>query len=185
MDDKELLYLFENRSERAITMLSRTYEVMCRKIARNILHCHEDEEECINDSFLAFWNSVPPNKPNPVKAYLIKLVRNQCLKRYHSNHAEKRDSTYDLVLDEIGELVSTEDTLEERIIAKELTEHINLFLEKQDEINRGLFVCRYFHSESIKEIALKFGMKENSVPVKLLRIREKLKAFLEEKEMMI
>lgn len=183
MKDEEIIQLFLERSDTAIQALSKKYGRMCKGIARNILHCKEDEEECMNDSFMAFWEQVPPQSPNPVKAYLGKLVRNICIKRYHQNRAMKRNSTYDVALDELEDVLCSGDSLEEIVFAEELTESINEFLDSIDKESRGLFVHRYWYGESMKEIGEVFHLKSTVVPVKLARIRGKLKKHLQEKEM--
>lgn len=183
MTDKEILNLFTQRSERAITQLSEEYGTLCQSLARNILHCREDEEECISDGYLAFWDSVPPTMPNSVKSYLCQLLRRICVNRFYKNTAQKRNSSFVCALEEIGELVSRRGSPDEVLIVKELTQHINLFLELQDEETQGLFVYRYWYGDSIEELARKFDLKYNTVAVKLKRTGKKLKLYLKDKEM--
>ena len=101
MDDDRIIELFFARSEQAVTELSRKYGTVCRRTAENILNDRRDAEECLNDAYLAVWNTVPPQRPDPLLSYVCRIVRNQALKRYHANAARKRNSVYDAALEEI------------------------------------------------------------------------------------
>lgn len=182
MEDKEIIKLCNNRIETAITELMNKYGKLCNHLARNILHSAQDEDECVNDSYLAFWNNVPPHIPNSVKSYLLKLLRNICINRFYREKAQKRNTTFDVAMDELGEIVCTKYSPEEVVIANDLTNQINIFLESLDETSQGLFVYRYWYGYSIEEIAEKFGLKYNTTAVKLNRIRTKLKEYLQERE---
>lgn len=183
MEDKEIIALCRERVESVLGEISVKYGKLCGVLAKNILHCREDEEECISDSLLAFWDTVPPHVPESVKSYLMKLLRNICVNRYYKNTAKKRNSAFDLCMEELGEIVSKEDTPEEVLLVKDLTEQINLFLDSLDEESQGIFVHRYWYGDSIEEISQIFGLKYNTTAVKLKRIKGKLKKYLEEKEM--
>lgn len=89
MDDSKIIELFFLRSEQAVTELSFKYGETCRKIALNILNNLEDAEECVNDTYMGTWNSIPPQKPNPLSTYVCKITRNIALKRYRYNTAKK------------------------------------------------------------------------------------------------
>ena len=102
MDDDRIIELFFARSEQAITELSRKYGTVCRRVAENILNDRRDAEECLNDAYLAVWNTVPPRRPDPLMSYVCRIVRNQALKRYHANAARKRNSVYDAALEELA-----------------------------------------------------------------------------------
>ena len=103
MDDKKIIELFYERSEQAITELSKKYGLLCEKIADNILNNHLDAEECVNDAYLAVWNTIPPQNPDSLVSYVCRIVRNQAIKKYHENTALKRNSIYDTSLDELEE----------------------------------------------------------------------------------
>ena len=106
MQDSKIIDLFFERSEQAITELSIKYEKLCKQISINILGNEEDALECINDSYLGVWNTIPPTKPDNLKYYLCRIVRNNALKKYHSNTAIKRNSYYDVALQELEECIS-------------------------------------------------------------------------------
>lgn len=86
MLDNEIIDLFYERSEQAIVELSKKYGSVCRKVARNILNNELDAEECVNDSFLAAWNTIPPQKPDPMLTYICRIVRNLSMKKISCQH---------------------------------------------------------------------------------------------------
>ena len=94
MEDSKIVELFYERSEQAIIELSRKYEKLCKKIAKNILGNNLDAEECVNDAYLGVWNTIPPQNPNPLITYVCKIVRNTAVKKYHNNTAIKRNTSY-------------------------------------------------------------------------------------------
>lgn len=181
MEDSQIIKLFQKRSEDAIEQLSQKYGLLCKKMANNILHSKEDIEESINDAYFAVWNSIPPNHPSSIRNYLCSTLRNLAIKKYHYNTAEKRNSSYDLALDELSETLSCKDSIESLLSTKELAQHLNEFLAQLDKGNRVVFVLRYWYGESINDIAKKFGVKPNTVSAKLKRTREKLKIYLTSK----
>lgn len=181
MEDGQIIKLFQQRSEAAISELSCKYDVLCQKMAKNILNNSEDGEECVNDAYLAVWNTVPPQQPRSLRNYLCGILRNLALKKYHYNRAEKRNSSFDLALEELGNLFSTRDMPEHFLSAKELGQYLNEFLEELDTETRHMFLLRYWYGDSVSSVAGKFGMKRNTVTVRLLRTREKLKGYLTRK----
>ncbi len=178
MEDEQILKLFQKRSEDAITQLTQKYGPLCKKISKNILTSKEDVEESINDAYFALWNSIPPNEPKSICNYLCKTLRNIATKKYHYNTAEKRNSSYDIALEELANCLTTADTIETKLSAKELGEHINEFLAGLDLDSRTIFVLRYWCGESVVSIAKKYGLKQNTVSTKLMRIREQLRTHL-------
>lgn len=182
MDDKSIVELYWQRNSDAIKETASKYGGYCTSIAINILGNSEDAEECVSDTYLSAWNSIPPAKPNTLSTYLGKLTRNISFDRFRYKHAQKRGSAeIELVLDELGECVSGKETLEEQIDKKELTRAINDFLETLSREKCNIFLCRYWYALPVSEIALKFGMSEGNVSVTLNRIRSKLKIFLTER----
>lgn len=183
MDDSKIIDLFNERSEKAISAVSRKYGRLSLRIAENILKSREDAEECVNDAFLVLWNKIPPESPSPLSAYLFKTVRNISLKRYHKNTAQKRNSFYDEALEELENVLSDGSSAEDELIAKDIAEAVNRFLSSLPENDRILFVRRYFYGDSIKEAASLSGLDAHYVSVRLSRIREKLKAELIKEEL--
>lgn len=178
MEDSKIIELFNARSEQAIAELSKKYGAICIKVANNILNNQSDAEECINDTYLGVWNTIPPQKPNPLLSYVCRIARNLAIKRYHSNTAKKRNGFYDVALDELENCFSSAETTEDEFSAKELTEIINDFLETLDKDNRVMFVRRYWFSDSVGDIAKIFNTSSHNVSVRLARVREKLKKHL-------
>lgn len=178
MEEKRIIDLLWNRDESALSELTSRYGRLCSQISFNILNNHSDAEECVNDAWLGIWNSIPPNRPESLIGYLCKLVRNLSLKRYQYNTAQKRNSVYDVALEELeGVLMDTKD-VESEAEAAALTEEIEKFLDSLKKEDRVIFLQRYFFSASYAEIAEKCGISEKNVSVKLSRIREKLRAHL-------
>lgn len=178
MEDSRIIELFFSRSEQAISELAYKYGKVCRKIAVNILNNVEDAEECVNDAYLGAWNSIPPQKPNPLVTYICKITRNVALKKYRYNTAKRRNGYYDISLSELEECIPSARQDTASCTGEELTKVIENFLNTLDKKSRVMFVKRYWYAESVKEIAEEFGVTENSISVKLLRIREKLRKYL-------
>ncbi len=179
MQDSKIIDLFFERSEQAITELSEKYEKLCKKISINILGNEEDALECINDSYLGVWNTIPPERPDNLKYYLCRIVRNNSLKRFHSNTAKKRNGFYDVALQELEECLPDENTTDKKLLSDEITGLLNSFLESQNKVNRIIFVRRYYFNDSIAEISKRVNMTENNVSVRLNRMRKSLKNHLE------
>lgn len=178
MEDERIIQLFWERKENAIEELNQKYGAFCTKVAHNILNNHQDAEECMNDAYLGAWNSIPPEKPNPLRTYICRIVRNLAIKKYHANRAKKRDSSYDLALEELENCIPAFGSVEEVWNAKEVVRSIDDFLEHLDKENRVLFVRRYWYGESVSDLAGLFQISNHNVTVRLSRIREKLKAHL-------
>ena len=128
MTDTEIIDLFFERSEQAIDELAKKHGSAVARVERNILGNEQDTEECVNDTYLGTWNAIPPHKPSPLRTFVCKIARNLATMKYHSNTAEKRNSQYDLALDELEECLSDNGSVEEVYEAKELREAINGFI---------------------------------------------------------
>ena len=178
MEDSLIIELFNERSEQAIVELADKYGKAARHTAANILNSSSDVEECMNDADLAVWNSIPPESPDNLKAYYLAVTRNTALKRYHANTAQKRNSIYDTALDELEDCLASKDDPSAEVEASELAEAINTFLRKLPKEDRQMFVCRYWLSDSIEDIATKLHCRSSRISLKLFRIRQKLKTYL-------
>lgn len=178
MEDSEIIAMFFARAEEAITALAEKYGAACGSIARNILKNSQDAEECVDDAYLAAWNTIPPQEPDPLKTYLFRIVRNISIARYHANTAVKRNSNYDVALEELEDCLADAGTVEQALDAKELTRQINRFLAGLDEESQMLFVRRYWYADSIADLAARFQISGNHVSVRLSRIRDKLRKYL-------
>lgn len=183
MEDNEILELFYSRDEEAIRAVSDKFGGLCRSIARNILQNNEDAEECINDTYMKAWESIPPAKPKILSAYLAKIAKNVSLNRYKSDHREKRGGgAVDLVFEELEELEAFADGgVAETAERRELLSEINAFLKKLPVGKRVLFVRRYWYCDSIAELSGRYGISENNVSASLSRTRAELKKYLKKR----
>ena len=139
----------------------------------------ETAEECVNDAYLGAWNSIPPQTPDPLRAYICRIVRNHSLKKLRANTALKRGSQFEVSLSELEDCISGS-SLDEQLAVSELTAQINAFLSALPRDDRVMFVKRYWFSESLSEIADTFAITENNASVRLSRIRGKLHQHLKE-----
>ncbi len=179
MLDAEIVELYWSRDESAIKYSDEKYGRYCRKIATSILYSDEDSEECVNDTYLNAWNSMPPSRPERLSTYLGKICRNLAINLYEKLTAAKRGGTEtESCLDELEEILSSEHDVEETIDMQMLTQSINAFLETMNTDNRKIFVKRYWYMSSIKDIAKELSVSESKVKMSLLRTREKLKEYL-------
>ncbi len=183
MDDSRIIQLYFDRSEEAISETSKKYGRYCACIASNILSNELDSEECVNDTYLDLWNTIPPTRPNNLKAFIGKITRRIALDRYDYNTAQKRNSCTAEVTDEFFTCLSpaSESLLDE--IA--FSEAINEFLSTLDTKTRIIFMQRYWYFCSIGDIAKNLSLSESNVKVTLHRTREKLKNFLERMDIQV
>lgn len=173
MEDHQITLLFWQRNEAAICAARDKYGAYCRSIALAVLGNHEDALECENDTYLAAWNSIPPNNPQSLSTYLGKLTRRIALNRLRSSHAAKRGGGQAVIsLQELGDVVTLNDDVMQRIEQRELSLQISRFLRKQPDIPRRIFIRRYWYCDSIREIAQSFGFRESRVKMILLRTRD-------------
>lgn len=186
MDDSKIVEMYLERDENAIGETKNKYGRYCHYIAYNILNSILDSEECVNDTYLATWNSIPPSKPKSLRAYIGKITRNIALNRYHLNRAKKRSDSVELALDELNEAIPDTST-DGRALTDELTLKyaLNTFVGSLKQETREIFVRRYWYLSSIKEIARDYGLTESKVKVTLLRTRELLREYLRKEGIVI
>ena len=180
LEDKEIIELYFNRSQNAITETAKKYGKYCSYISYNILRNREDAEECANDTYLRAWNAIPPKSPECLSAYLGKITRNLSLNLLEKNGAKKRGSgNINDALDELGECISSPKSVESEIDNMLVTENINEFLSGLERETRIIFMRRYWYLSSIKEISSEYNITESKVKMSLFRTRNNLKQFLE------
>ncbi len=184
-EDEKIIELFFVRSEQAIWELDKKYGKVCHTLSYNILSSRQDAEECVNDAYLGAWNAIPPAKPNPLLTYLCKIVRNLSLKLYYRKEAAKRNSNYNVAMQELEACLSGPNTVEAEIEARELARMIESFLDTLTEENRVIFMRRYWFSDTYAAIADRVGLTEKNVSVRLTRIRQKMKQYLTEREVFV
>lgn len=181
--DHEIIDLFFERSERAITELIAKYGASVKTVASNILRNAQDAEECESDTYLQVWKSIPPKRPEYLGAYVCRIARNVCLTRYRANTAQKRNSFYDTALEELEDAIPALDTVETEYDAKELRRCLNRFLQAQARDDRYLFLRRYWYGDGIRQIADQMGITPHTASVRLFRLRQKLQTYLQKEGM--
>lgn len=177
MQDGDIISLLWSRAEDAIAALAARFGRRLYQTARNILGQERDAEECVNDTYLALWNAIPPRRPDPLAPYVYRTGRNIALNRLRADTAQKRDSGYDVSLDELAECVPG-CSMEDELDIKLLGQAIDRFLDTQNSRTRRLFLRRYWFGDSVKDIAAAMGMQPNAVSVRLNRTRQELRAYL-------
>ena len=185
MNDESIIELFFRRSEKAIKELDNKYGKVFYALSFRILNNRQDVEECVNDAYLGAWNAIPPAKPHPLSTFVCKIVRNISLKRHAQNTAAKRNSFYDVAMEELEDCLSSSTTIEEEIAKEELTKIIESFLDSLSKENRVIFLRRYWFSDSYADIAKQVGLGEKLISVRLTRIRKELRAYLSEREVLL
>ena len=186
MEDLQIIELFFKRSEEAINALNEKFGRYCSSIARSILGNAADSEECVNDALLHVWNSIPPKRPDSLKAFVGRITRNLALDAYDKRTSQKRGGgQIPLVLDELTEVVGKNADPSELMEAEELNELINNFLAALPAEKRVIFMKRYWYLNSVRDIAIDQGMSEANVKTTLFRIREQLRDELRKNDISI
>ncbi len=179
MDDQQIVELYWQRSEAALSETAAKYSGYCHAIAYGILHDREDAEECVNDTYMEAWNSIPPHRPGVLSTFLGKLTRRLSIDRLRHKTAQKRGGgEVPLVLEELGECIANDDDPVGAYEKKRLGEIIRAFVGNLPETQRRIFICRYWHMEPIGTIAARLGWSESRVKSMLARTREKLRRIL-------
>ncbi len=182
MKDQDILDLYWNRNEKAVFETEQKYGNYCRSIAHNILHSKEDSEECVNDTWVRAWNSIPPNRPKVLSSFLGKITRNLSINRFKMYSAAKRGGCrVEIALHELENCVPQGNSIEQEFDEAELSRLINAFLHEQPLHKRNIFIRRYWYMSSIKEISQAYGITEAKVASLLFRMRNSLRQYLETK----
>lgn len=172
MDDKTIIDLFFARDEQAIREADKAHGQKCLSVAMRILGNRADAEECVNDTWLKAWQSIPPEKPRSLSTYLSRIARNLAINAYHA----RKNRAFDVALDELSECLAVDERH-----AEALKEHLNDFLASLPAPERRLFMGRYWHAYPVGRLAEAYGMTPNAVSLRLMRTREKLRNYLEER----
>ena len=185
MNDESIIELFFVRDEKALNETSQKYGALCTKIAMNVLADSGESEEVVNDTYHKAWNTIPPQKPKSLGAYLSVITRNLALDRYRKKKAAKRiDDSLITTLDEIAQSLPDSFNIEHHSEQLQFIKKINTFLSKLPKGQRIIFVRRYFYFDSINDISQRYGYTQSNITVTLTRIRKKLAAFLEKEDML-
>lgn len=172
MEDSQIIALLFERSEQAIRVLQDKYGNLCRSVASNILPDIRDVEECISDTYLRVWKSIPPQHPDRLDCYVARIARNAALDRHDYNRAFIRNSSLSLAYEELEFVLPSHDSGVEAIAFRTF---LNQFLRSQKKDARIMFLRRYWYGDSIRQIAAAFGCGEEKVKATLFRIRNKLR----------
>ena len=176
LDDSKIIDLYFERNECAIHETDIKYGRLLRHISYSILRSSDDSEECVDDTYMKTWQSVPPERPGYFKAFLARITRNISINRYNSNKRGLALTT-DTALEELEECIpATDGEIADDI---ELCDALNSFLSSLGKTHRQVFVKRYFYMMSVREISKDLSLTSSNVKVILMRTRERLREHLE------
>ncbi|MBQ8387793.1 MAG: sigma-70 family RNA polymerase sigma factor [Clostridia bacterium] len=182
ISDDTIISLLFDRNESALEQISKKYSSLYMSVIRQAVGNDSDAEECANDLLISIWNSIPPNRPSYLRAYVCKLARNIGIKRHRYNTRQKRNNGYTVCLSELEDyLPCNEQQLIEQ--SRRISTVISDFLRDIDAETRVLFIRRYFCLEPIGSLAERFEMNESAVSTKLWRARKKLKKILDKEDL--
>lgn len=179
MEDPAIIELYWSRDESAIDQTERKYGALCRRLAFNILSDREDSEECVNDTWHRAWETMPPQRPDSLRAYLGRIVRNLSISRLRQRTAQKRGGGAELLLSELEDCVPAPCSPEQETDARELAAAISRWLRTQTPDDRALFVRRYWYADENAVLAGEWGQSPRQLAKRLFRLRQALKKFLE------
>ncbi|MBR5124663.1 MAG: sigma-70 family RNA polymerase sigma factor [Clostridia bacterium] len=174
LTDAEIVALYLARDESAVDHTARQYGAYCLSVAMNILNDRSDAEECVNDTYLRAWRSIPPQRPTVLRLFLGKITRNLAIDRYREKRSRNRE--FEIALEEISEFLPAREE-EDTALPALLTD----FLASLSAEERNLFILRYYHGHSVARLSKAFGMKPNNLSARLYRTREKLRGYLTER----
>lgn len=183
MRDESIVELFFKRDERAIEETRTKYGPYCSRIALGLLSVREDAEECVQDTYLAAWNRMPPERPNVLGTFLGRITRNLAISRYRRNRAEKRYAGIQSQLEELADCLPSDDGVEKDLERRELGRIISRWLDTLSETDRTLFVRRYWYGDRVEELARSWGQRANTLSQRLRRLRLSLRDVLEKEEL--
>lgn len=177
MEDTKIIELFFSRSEEAITETASKYGKLCFSISGNILGNNEDSEECVNDTYLALWNCIPPQRPSNLMAFISKIVRNLSLKKLDYNLAKKRDSSITHSLSELEEILPDK-AISNKFSDEEIGRILSNFLKNEKADSRNVFIRKYWYFDSVEDISKRYKFSESKVKSMLFHTRNRLKKYL-------
>lgn len=180
MDDLDIIALYNQRDQSAITQTQLKYGAYCMEVAYRVLENRQDAEECVNDAYLHTWNAIPPQNPTSLRAFLAKITRNIALNRYRDGHTQKRGAgEISVALDELSECLTNGESIADDYLKQELGAYVDRFLRKLPRKECDIFLCRYYFLYPTAQIATQHGISETAVRTSLSRTRQKLKRYLQ------
>lgn len=184
MEDEEIVDLYLGRSKDAIHLTKEKYNSFCYSISYNILHNHEEAEECVNEAYYHLWNTIPPNHPTRLTAFLGRIVKNISLSKWRMNNSKMRGSGIQTVqFEELEECIDMKYDIESEQDKAEISEAVKTFILNLDDLKQRIFIQRYWYMMEIKQIAADNNIGDSKVKMMLLRIRNELKEYLIKKEL--
>ena len=181
MDDQEIIARFFARDEEGLAAAQERYGDYCAAVARNLLSDQRDQEECLSDTWLRAWNTIPPQRPRSLGAFLAKITRNLAIDCLRSGNTVRRGGGQTtLALEELGECVSQAGSPEGELDRQAAVEALNRFLDGLPPLQREVFLRRYWYLDSVGEIARRFSMSQSKVKTMLFRTRQELRTYLEQ-----
>ena len=178
MDDIQIIELYFKRDEAAISETAAKYGALCHSIALNVLSNNADAEECVNDTYLQAWNSIPPLRPNKLGAWLGRVIRNIAINLWNKNHRKKRYAGMEQLLSELEDCIPASQTVEHIMKEKELSEIINTWLASLPQKDRILFMRRYWYGEMVNHLAKECGVTPGNLSKRMYKLRQDLKSIL-------
>ena len=185
MKDAAIVSLYWARDEGAISASDEKYGTLCRGLSQSILDSREDAEECVNDTWKRAWDTMPPQRPNSLRAYLAKITRNLSIDRWRAKRAEKRGGGLDVLLDELDDCLPASPSAEELTEARETVRVIDRWLSQLSPADRVAFLRRYWYGQRVDQIAAWAGRSPNSMAKRLGRLRGGLRRCLEQEGIVI
>ena len=179
MEDQRIVQLYWDRDQEAITASDRKYGVLCRSLSRNIVGTTEDAEECVNDTWHRAWITMPPQRPDSLRAYLCRIVRNLSIDLWRSRHRQKRDDSLERLLGELEDCLPDLTGPEQITEQRETAAAIDRWLDGQTHQDRVLFLRRYWYGDPVGQLAQGMNWTPNHMAQKLRRLRLSLKEHLE------
>ena len=180
MEDSVIIGWYWARDEKAIAASDEKYGGLCRGLSRNILGSREDAEECVNDTWQRAWDTMPPQRPGSLGAYLARITRNLSIDRWRARRAEKRGGEMAVLLDELEECLPAAPSAEEMTEARETARVIDRWLDGLSPEDRTAFLWRYWYGQRVDRVAAQAGCSPNSMTKRLGRLRDGLRRALEQ-----
>lgn len=178
MEDVQIVSLYWNRDQSAISESNIKYGQMLKRISLSVVQNQEDSDECVNDTYLKVWDTIPPQKPNSLAAYLGRITRNISINRWYENHTQKRGGA-NVLITELSDCIPSPYSVEKEIEASELSAVITKWLYSIAQDDRVLFLRRYWFGESLNSLAEECATTPNRLAGRMYRLRKKLKLTLE------
>ena len=179
MEDKEIVELLYNHNETGLKETKNKYDNLLNSLSYQIVGNKADAYECVNDTYMKIWDSIPPNKPTYFQSFICKINRQISIDKYRYNHRQTRNSNNLVYLSDLDYEIKSNKNLEDELQERLLIGTLNKFIDNLDIENKVLFIRKYFFFEDTKTLSKRYGMSENNINIKMLRIRNKLKKYLE------